>query len=151
MNHSSNIACWICWIIIAAVASGCQTSQTSVPAAARPSVKPDDPCAERLHDICGQLLLYHSIHKRLPNNLAELQTLNSATPSLVCPTSGEFYIYNPKGLQIPGQLGCLVLYDAIASHSGMRWGILVGDADSGKPLQARVIDSASWGSNILGP
>jgi len=155
MNYSNSIRCWACWIIAVLIVTGCQTSQTSVPSVQRPSVKVDDPCAQRLHDVCGQLLLYHSIHKRLPNDLAELKNLNSATPPLVCPTSGEFYIYNPRGLRISGQLGRLVLYDAIASHSGMRWGILVGDADSRKPLQTRVIllpeDSASWGTNILGP
>jgi len=154
MNHSDNVACWVGWIAIVALATGCQTSERAVSPLRKPSVK-IDPCAERLHDVCGQLLLYHSIHKRLPNDLVQLKNLNSTTPPLVCPTSGEFYIYNPRGLRIPGQLGRLLLYDARASHSGMRWGILVGDADSRKPLQTRVIllpeDSASWGSNILGP
>ena len=155
MSHRNNVACWICWIVIAAVASGCQPSQKSVPAAARPSVQPDDPCAQRLHDICGQMLLYHSIHKKLPETLEELEALDSASTPLVCPISGEPYIYDPNGMQIQGHPGWLVLYDAIASHSGMRWGILVDDADRGEPLQARVIllpeEQVSWETNIPGP
>ncbi len=154
MSHRNNVACWVGWIAIAVIATGCQTSERAVSPVRKPSVK-IDPCAERLHDVCGQLLLYHSIHKRLPKTLEELKASDSATTPLVCPTSGGFYVYNSKGLQIPGQLGRLVLYDARANHSGMRWGISVGDADSRKPLQTRVIllseDSASWGSNILGP
>ena len=114
-------------------------SQTSVPSRQRPSVQIDDPCAERLHDVCGELLLYHSIHGRLPKSLEELQALDVTATPLVCPISGEAYIYNPKGQQITGQPGRLVLYDAIASHSGMRWGIMVDDAGSGRLLQARVI------------
>ena len=138
MNHKSNTLCWVGWLAIAALAAGCKTSDRTSYPVRKPSVK-IDPCAERLHDVCGQLLLYHSIHKRLPKTLEELKASDSATTPLVCPTSGEFYIYNSKGLQISDQLGRLVLYDARASHSGMRWGILVGDADSRKPLQTRVI------------
>jgi hypothetical protein len=126
------------WIAFAALAAGCQMKGGSVPTR-RPSVRMD-PCAERLHDVCGQLLLYHSIHKRLPQSLEELKALGSAEPpQLVCPVSGEPYVYNPNGLRIAGQPGRLVLYDATASHSGMRWGVFVDDPGSGKALTARVI------------
>ena len=137
MQRSHECAALLCWIGLAALATGCQTPKPEL--IRRPSVS-KDACAERLHDVCGQLLLYHSIYKRLPQALEELKTPGSATlPLLVCPVSGKPYFYSRDGLQIPGRSGRLVLYDATASHSGMRWGILVDDPGSGRPLTARVI------------
>jgi len=139
MNHSGNVVCLVCWFALGTLVAGCRTSEMSAPPVRRPSVK-IDPCAERLHDVCGQLLLYHGIYKRLPQSLDGLKAMNvGPMPPLVCPVSGKPYIYNPSGLRIPGRPGLLVLYDAEACHSGMRWGILVEDPADGKPLTARVV------------
>lgn len=140
MNRSGNVfVCLVCWFALGTLVAGCRTPQTSVPPVRRPNVK-IDPCAERLHDVCGQLLLYHSIHKRLPQTLNGLKAMNvGPMPQLICPVSGKPYVYNPIGLRIPGRSGRLVLYDAVACHAGMRWGILVEDSADGKPLTARVV------------
>ncbi|MDY7010196.1 MAG: hypothetical protein SVV80_05515 [Planctomycetota bacterium] len=139
MKRNRNILCLAWWIVLGSLLTGCRTPDTSAPPTQSPSAK-IDPCAERLHDVCGQLLLYHSIHKRLPQKLDEMKTMDIGyMPQLICPVSGKPYVYNPEGLRIPGRTGRLVLYDAIACHSGMRWGILVEDPANGKPLTARVI------------
>ena len=135
-SPSPRLAPPVCWLALAALAVGCQTP---VPEVQRPSVK-KDPCAERLHDICGKLLLHYSIHNKLPQSLQELEAPGSKDPSQwVCPVSGKPYIYNPDGLRVAGRLGRVVLHDAIACHSGMCWAILVDDPGGGKPLTARVI------------
>jgi hypothetical protein len=139
MSRSHNVGGLACCLALGALAAGCQTPDTSLPSVRRPSLQVD-PCAERLHDLCGKLLLYHGIHSKLPGTLEELKALGSATlPPLVCPVSGKPYIYHPDGLAIRGWSGRLVLYDAMPSHSGMRWGVLVEDPGSGKTLTARVL------------
>ena len=60
-------------------------------------------------------------------------------PPLVCPDSGKPYVYEANGLQIAGQSGRLMLYEPTASRPGMRWGVLVGDPEPGKPLIVRVV------------
>jgi hypothetical protein len=137
MKRSRECAALVCWVGLAALAAGCQAPQPEL--GPRPGIG-KDPCAERLHDLCGGLLLYHSMHARLPATLEELKALGSATqPQLTCPVSGMPYIYSPDGLRIPGRPGRLVLYDAAPSHSGMRWGVLFDDPGGGRPLTARVI------------
>ena len=139
MSHSRNIVYITYGIALSMFLAGCRMSETSDPLVRRPSVKMD-PCAERLHDVCGQLLLYHSAYKRLPRTMEELKTMDSGqTPELTCPISGEPYIYNLEGLLISGHSGHLVLYDAKACNSGMRWGILVDIPTGNKPLTARVV------------
>jgi hypothetical protein len=99
-----------------------------------------DPRAERLHDVSGHLLLFHFMNGRLPRTLDELAALDAGkAPALVCPDSGKPYVYEANGLQIPGQSGRLMLYEPTASRPGMRWGVLVGDPEPGKPLIVRVV------------
>lgn len=99
-----------------------------------------DPCAERLHDVCGQLLVYFNRHRKLPASLTELKGARTqpAAP-LVCPVSQLPYRYQPGGLEIPGQAGKLLLYDAKPCHTGMRWGIFVRPSKAGALLSTRVI------------
>ncbi len=140
MKRNANLASLAFWIALAVLVGGCAgTPEATVPAVRKPSAR-INPCAERLHDVCGQLLLYHSLHNRLPRTLDELKDTGfGQMPELTCPVSGKPYIYNPKGLRIPGQPGRVVLYDATPCHSGMRWGILVGDPVRGKALTAKVV------------
>ncbi len=139
MKNQSKILSLLCCVIFSAFAFGCRMEDDSVPAVQRPSTKAD-PCAERLHDLCGQLLLYHGMHKRLPKSLDELAAIEGrdiAPPA--CPVSGLAYVYKPTGLRVPGSPGLIVAYDATACHSGMRWCIRVDEAGSGKTLTARVV------------
>jgi len=139
MNRSGNLGRLACSLALGALAVGCQMPETPVPSVRKPSVR-IDPCAERLHDVCGQLLLHYSLNKKLPGTLNELKPMGpEAPPPLVCPVSAEPYVYNPDGLRIPGRPGRLVLYDAVPCHSGMRWGILVGDPEGGTTLTLRVV------------
>ena len=117
--------------------SGCQTQAgpASRPGAARFEI---DPCADRLHDICGPLLLYYAAHKELPESLADLDgTGSDATPA--CPITRKPYVYNRNGLQVSGRPGRLIIYDAVACQSGTRCGILVETPRPGQPLVTRVI------------
>ncbi len=121
-------------VIVAIVAGGCQ-----MPAAARPTSPTIDPCADRLHDFCGRLLLYDSLHHQLPPTLGDLQAVDpEPMPPPVCPTTGQPYVYNRAGLPIPGRDGLAVLYDAVPV-SGMRWCVMVEAVKPGEPLTARVI------------
>ena len=105
----------------------------------RPSVR-KDPCADRLHDVCGDLLFYYAAHRALPPTVAVLQSAGGglARP-LVCPSSGKPYVYRPKGIVIPGRTGRVVLYDSEPAHAGMRWAVLVTPAAGGAEITARVI------------
>ena len=117
--------------------AGCQVPDSAAPA----SHSVLDPCAERLHEIAGRLLLYYSVNKRLPASSDELNSMagdGSALP-LICPASGEAYLYRSQGLSVPGQPGKLVLYDATAAHHDGRWGIVVSDNAPGSSLITRVV------------
>jgi len=125
-------------VALAVLADGCQ-KQAATPEVRRPSLE-KDPCAERLHDLSGRLLLYYAAHHRLPETLAALPPLDPAHPTpTVCPASGKPYVYRPKGLAISGRPGRLVLYDPEPSHAGMRWGVFIDKAPGANRLTARVI------------
>ena len=125
------------WLAVAALTAGCQWPTKPEP---RPIDIRSDPCAERLHDLCGQVLLYLAGHRTLPptmNDLAASQSL--PLPPLVCPMSGKAYVYDPKGRALRGRTGRLVLYDPEPSHQGFRWGILVRTDPKTGTISARVI------------
>lgn len=146
----SSLKGWTRALVLLALgwAAGCETS--GKPAAPSPRPPATDPCAERLHEVSGQLLLYYATNKRLPRSLDELAKaeLRSSGPPLVCPESGKAYLYRPDGLAIPDHPGLLVLNDATAVHNGGRWGIFRSTSDSGTSLGFRVmwIDEATMGS-----
>ena len=147
-SPSPELMILVCCAGFATLAAGCQT--TTIPKAGRPSVK-QDPCAERLHDICGHLLLYHSAYKKLPRTLDVFGSAGgSHVPLLQCPRSGKPYVYDPTGLTLPGRKGRFVLYDPQPSHSGMRWGVLVAVPADGANITARVILVAEVDLNPAG-
>jgi len=122
--------------VAAVLTAGCQTA---APEPQRLGIL-TDPCAERLHDLCGHLLLYYSVHKALPPTLEKLTPGGSLSPlPLVCPVSNKPYVYNSSGLSVPGRQGRLVLYDSEPCHAGMRWGILVEMPAGGGLITANVI------------
>ncbi|HUT56430.1 MAG TPA: hypothetical protein VNA25_00995 [Phycisphaerae bacterium] len=140
-DHELNRRSWLLVtagaVLVAMAAAGCRTA--AAPPVRRSSTVAD-PCADRLHDICGQFLLYFSVEGEMPATLDDLNRMDSQTlPPLVCPISGKPYLYNKNGLRVPGRTGLLVLYDAEPVHSGMRWGIMVEAGGAGQPLSGRVV------------
>ncbi len=122
----------VCWLIVAAVTAGCPTSAPPSPVRPARGGGDLDACAQRLHNISGALLLHYAAHRTLPPDADALAASDTVPlPPLVCPASNRPYHYDPAGLTIPGLTGRLVLYDAEASHDGMRWGILVGPPAGG--------------------
>ena len=103
--------------------------------------EPADPCATRLHDLSGLLLLYYSVNKHLPDRLDELAPLADVDVEFntTCPKSGEPYVYDPAGLGAPTSDRFLVLYDAVPAHGGLRWGVFVAPPRDGKPPATWVI------------
>lgn len=101
----------------------------------------DDPCASRLHDICGVMLLHVLTYGDLPASLAELGPGPGGgdLPPLVCPVSQQPYIYNPFGIYLADQRARLVVYDPAPSHAGMRWGIIAVEATEVDPLVCKVV------------
>src|SRR4029079_15400995 len=49
-----------------------QSRPAPVPVDATTPILTADPCANRLHDICGALLLYYAVYRQLPGQLNEL-------------------------------------------------------------------------------
>ena len=99
-----------------------------------------DPCAMRLHDVSGPLLLYYGLNLHMPESLEQLRTLPGADPSLsfACPVSGKPYVYAPNGVAVPNQKGFAVLYDPEPSHSNHHWAVMVEEQPD-KPLLTRVV------------
>lgn len=100
-----------------------------------------DPCATRLHDLCGPLLHYYALNRRLPQRLEELQGVAGPDPavSFECPVSGQPYVYVPGGFPWGDQPGFVVLHDAEPSHSGFRWAVVVEEPKGAQPLITRVV------------
>jgi hypothetical protein len=103
--------------------------------------EPADPCATRLHDLSGLLLMYYSINKHLPDRLDELASLADVDLEFNtnCPASGQPYVYDPAGLGSPTSDRFLVLYDSVPAHGGLRWGVFVAPPRDGKPPATWVI------------
>ena len=137
MKASRRIPIRLVLLMSMGFAAGCQSTgpvvQTSAPVF--------DPCAERLHEVSGQLLLYYSANQKLPASLDELRTVmgDEADKMCICPESGETYIYRPEGFPLPDVSGTLVLYDAVPVHNAGRWGIVVNSSAPRTPLTAGVV------------
>jgi len=101
-----------------------------------------DPCANRLHDLAGSLLLYYAVKRKLPERAEELEQIGgpAGAGSLVCPVSNQPYVYNPKGVLSPDTKSRLILYDAAPSHAGRRWAIsIVEPKAASDALVAKVV------------
>ena len=103
-----------------------------------------DPCANRLHDLGGLLLLYFVTNRRLPERLDDLAPL-SDDPSkfhehITCPASGRPYEYVPKGLPAAGTDRVLLVYDPTPAHGGgaFRWVLLASAPQGDQPLSTWV-------------
>jgi len=100
-----------------------------------------DSCADRLHTIEGQIILYYARYHRLPATLEELRPF--ADPgedvSYACPVSHQTYVYVPTGLVFGSDPRRLIVFDATPAHNGTRWGILFSPAKGRQPLTTTVI------------
>jgi hypothetical protein len=120
--------------------AGCQAGQPQQSAgpAKTPSPEIDDPCVNRLHDLCGPLLLYYKVKRQLPQHLEDLgKVYPGPLPPLVCPASNKPYVYDRDGLEIPDSTWRIVVYDPEPSHYGKRRVILMDPASPGHPIEAR--------------
>ena len=101
-----------------------------------------DPCAQRMHNLSGLLLMYYAVNKHLPDRMAELATFADDTLpfNAECPDSGRPYVYAPQGLQssTSGERS-LVIYDDAPAHGGLRWGVFVAPPRDGQPPATWVI------------
>ncbi|HEX8520733.1 MAG TPA: hypothetical protein VF669_00670 [Tepidisphaeraceae bacterium] len=106
-----------------------------------PAPNPDsDPCANRLHDICGRMLLYYAEHRELPQNLDQFKGVPGFdVGDLACPVSKQPYVYVRNPLPVAGVQGGVVIYDATPVHAGYRWGVTVLPPQGGGPLVLKVV------------
>ncbi len=144
------------WVLLFAcmamiLCGGCRSTGASNPkptaSGAAPPAQPadanditqTDPCAARLHEIAGAMLMYYAVNRRLPERLAELEPLADVdvTLNFTCPLSGLPYVYVPAGLRAAGRSKAIILHDAAASHGGVRWCVLMPDTSTstGKALE----------------
>jgi hypothetical protein len=126
-------------VAISAVRCTPATPQRSAtPKAARSSAS--DPCALRLHDLLGGLLLFYAQHDALPPNLKSLPLPSGdIAEAMHCPVSNQPYIYDPRGLPAPDGASRLMIYDAVPAHGGYRWAVAVAEPRPGQPLTGEVI------------
>jgi hypothetical protein len=130
-----------CWLTL-----GCQ----SEPAVQAPlSATVTDPSAEKLHEICEQLLIHYALSQSLPPSLEALRDAKAGdTLSLVSPVSGRPYAYFAKPLFLKGRTNRLLVCDADVAKATVRgrparWVVLVTepdpDSDPGGPLTTQVV------------
>ena len=97
----------------------------------------NDPCADRLHALCGPLLYHYALNRRLPEHLDQLAEMAGPDPAvgLDCPVSHRRYVYVPTGFPLGDQPGFVVLHDAEPSHAGFRWAVVVEEPKGRGPQQ----------------
>ena len=145
----------ICVLGFALVA--CQ-ARSKAPGAARrdtPAPSATDPCATRLHDIEGAVLLYYTLHQRLPESLDQLRPLADLDAPLefTCPVSNQPYVYQRANLTTPGPDQRLLVYDPTPAHQGRRWAILAAPIRAGRSLTMWVtlLDDGAWRTLLSAP
>jgi hypothetical protein len=134
-------ACVLGALLLTAGCSSNRSPRPGKPAASAP-ISNTDPCAMRLHDLAGGLLMYQLEHNRLPERLDELKGLPVVPGDVefVCPVSHQPYLYTSQGLSLARYPGVMVLCDPAPSHAGMRWAVfLLPPAQVGEPMVTKVI------------
>lgn len=138
--------------MLATIAGCTPTRQGAADSAAAPPARPSqvppsnaanlDPCAVRLHDVAGALLLYYFTNRRLPETLDEINTFPGAEEQipLTCPASGQPYVYSPDGILLAEQRARVIIYDPTPAHyGGHRWAIRMEEPGDNQPMVTRVI------------
>ncbi len=116
------------------------TQQTDRSSVSADQAVASEPCAARLHDVAGALLLYYAVNKQLPPTLADLQDSVGADMLLdfTCPDSKLPYVYVPNGLRHPDRPKVIILHDPI-QVKGKRWCILVQPGGPGTAQSLEVL------------
>ncbi len=128
---------WVA-LLIAAVLSGvagCAAAPEPAPASPPREGVAAQACAERLHRLCEELLLYNAAYRLLPRDLTELAT---TTSSAACPASREPYLYHAAGWPVGRTGEHVIVADARPIHMGHRLGILIQPSEPGQPLVLKV-------------
>jgi hypothetical protein len=149
-------------LCLSAVLGGCkgpakQAKQSgNITAQSRPAPVPVDPstpiltsnpCANRLHDICGALLLYYAVNRHLPDQLNDLARMPGFehVNDFTCPVSKKPYVYNPTGILDLEKNTRIIIYDAAPSHGGTRCAISVVEPRGNEALVTKVVGlPESW-------
>jgi hypothetical protein len=101
-----------------------------------------DPCADRLHALSGPLLLYYSLHRKLPTKMDELRDIAGPDPDVAfdCPVSGKPYVFDAHGPKRSTGPGFLIIYDSQPTHGGRRWGVAAEEPkNTAQPLVTHVV------------
>ncbi|HEX8339929.1 MAG TPA: hypothetical protein VF624_03375 [Tepidisphaeraceae bacterium] len=134
-------------LLVGLCLGGCSTKQQTT-TAPRPRdtlptapISNTDACATRMQDMCGGLLLYYNVHRRLPASLDEMKSFPGGADvgDYACPVSRQPYVYVPNGIYLPEKNTRIVIYDAAPTHSNMRWAISIDEPQEDKPLVTKVI------------
>jgi len=143
-NHRTFRAAAILACVFAS-AAGCggapKRAANDTTTSATASAANTDPCAMRLHDICGPLLLYYATNHALPARLEQLSEVPGFehVKDFSCPVSGEPYVYNPPGIPAPDPKTRLIIYDAVPAHGKTRWAVSVPVEAGEGPLVVKVV------------
>ena len=114
---------------------------TPSPQAGDPEQIEVNPSASRLHDICGEILLYFAVNREMPKTLSDLQSVMDTEVQLdtTSPTSHQPYVYAPQGLIGVGHAKRIIIYDPVPLPSGKRWCVFSADAAPGQAQSLEVV------------
>jgi hypothetical protein len=145
----------IATMLLLSVLTGCQATEPGnaqkpaiatgpLPAGRPPTLDESlasDPCATRLENIEGAMLMYYALNKQLPNTLEDLKPFADAGTELklTCPESKLPYVYSAAGLVAAGTDRRIIVWDPTPAHHGMRWCIVMPHAAPGAPLVPQVV------------
>ena len=125
----------------AAPGKSASSSSAPPPLSEQAALSNTDPCALRLHDFCGPLLIYFGQNHDIPTDTDELKQIPGFADAgpFECPLSHKPYVYNPQGVATSNPALRMILYDPEPSHRGMRWAVAIQAPKEGQPLVAKVI------------
>lgn len=128
--------------------------QPIIPAGAdNPDVNPDkltDPCAARLHDVAGALLLYYRVKQQMPAKLEDVRSGVKFAEDLefTCARNGAPFVYVPNGMAAAGKEQRIVAFDPTPiGRPRFRWCLIATVSNSGAlitdvvPLEEKVFNT----------
>ena len=97
-----------------------------------------NPTAERLHEICGSILLFHGAYHRMPESLEELRRATGMTPdAIIDPVTRRPFAYVPEGFATSPAGRRAVLLAAPGPGAETCWAVTVLQAN--RSLSAKVV------------
>lgn len=116
--------------------AGQSTTPTDMPRSTDPvaPISNTDPCATRLHELCGPLLLFFQSRQRLPDRIEELREIRGfENLEITCPVSNRPYVCRPIGIATGDGQPRIVIFDPAPSHSGFRWAVTIIEPTEDRP------------------